>query len=129
MLGLCIAASPHAQNPASATAQPDCTTALFYALELRLCALRLLDLSDNNLTGGLPRNASALTALTSLSLRNNRLSSLSLSGLPVSTTLRRLDLQSNGIFGSVPPSVSLLQGLEYVAWLPARCACALPRWS
>jgi len=73
-----------------------------------------LDLSCNSLTGHIPEEISALTALTSLNLSWNDLSGTIPMNIGALQSLESLDLSRNGLSGEIPKSVSSLSALSHL---------------
>ncbi|PNT09112.2 hypothetical protein POPTR_012G025100v4 [Populus trichocarpa] len=76
--------------------------------------IRILDLSNNNFTGGIPKVIGKLKALQQLNLSHNSLTGHIQSSLGNLTNLESLDLSSNLLTGRIPTQ---LGGLTFLAIL------------
>jgi Leucine-rich repeat (LRR) protein len=72
------------------------------------------DLSCNSLTGHIPEEISALTALKSLNLSWNDLSGTIPMKIGTLQSLESLDLSHNGLSGEIPKSISSLSALSHL---------------
>jgi len=76
--------------------------------------IRVLDLSNNNFTGEIPKVIGKLKALQQLNLSHNSLTGHIQSSLGILTNLESLDLSSNLLTGRIPMQ---LEGLTFLAIL------------
>jgi len=76
--------------------------------------IRVLDLSNNNFTGGIPKVIGKLKALQQLNLSHNSLTGHIQSSLGILIDLESLDLSSNLLTGRIPMQ---LEGLTFLAIL------------
>ncbi|XP_073259779.1 receptor-like protein 9DC3 [Populus alba] len=76
--------------------------------------IRVLDLSNNNFTGGIPKVIGKLKALQQLNLSHNSLTGHIQSSLGILANLESLDLSSNLLTGRIPME---LEGLTFLAIL------------
>ncbi|XP_059315523.1 receptor-like protein EIX2 [Lycium ferocissimum] len=83
---------------------------LFRIFEL----LRILDLSENNLVGGIPQELTKLIGLQSLNLSRNNLNGSIPKKLGDLKELESLDLCHNKLSGSIPQSLASLNFLSYM---------------
>ncbi|MCH93238.1 LRR receptor-like serine/threonine-protein kinase GSO2-like, partial [Trifolium medium] len=74
--------------------------------------LRSIDLSSNQLTGGIPEEIGNLTALVSLNLSSNNLTGKITSKIGKLTLLEFLDLSINHFSGLIPPSLAQIDRLS-----------------
>ncbi|XP_044460103.1 receptor-like protein 13 [Triticum aestivum] len=80
-----------------------------------LSKLKYLDLSDNQLFGGIPRSIGRLVSLEAINLnRNNMGGALQNIGFQNLRNLRELHLRSNRLSGSLPASLFALPFLEHL---------------
>ncbi|KAF5733583.1 putative serine-threonine protein kinase plant-type [Tripterygium wilfordii] len=70
-----------------------------------------IDLSGNNLTGGIPSEITSLSGLRILNLSNNYISGRILENIGDLQKLEKLDLSRNHLSGSIPPSLASLNSL------------------
>ncbi len=75
----------------------------------------LLDLSNNQLTGAIPRALGNLTKLQTLDLYDNQLTGPIPRELGQLTELKELDLSSNQLTGAIPRELGLLTKLQYIS--------------
>lgn len=71
-----------------------------------------IDLSNNNLTGEIPRNIINLSGLLNLNLSHNHLFGEIPTEIGRMSCLESLDLHSNNLSGSIPQSISALNSLK-----------------
>ncbi|KAM3392866.1 hypothetical protein ACQJBY_013815 [Aegilops geniculata] len=80
-----------------------------------LSKLKYLDLSDNQLFGGIPRSIGRLVSLEAINLNGNNMGgALQNIGFQNLRNLRELHLRSNGLSGSLPASLFALPFLEHL---------------
>ncbi|KAJ0978431.1 hypothetical protein J5N97_013905 [Dioscorea zingiberensis] len=77
-----------------------------------LSYLKFIDLSENNLSGQIPKEIVNLDALQSLGLSNNHLYGEIPTEIGLMQSLESLDLSNNNLTGSIPSSLSTLHFLE-----------------
>ncbi|XP_012458067.1 receptor-like protein EIX2 [Gossypium raimondii] len=87
-------------------------TMLDYSNTLGL--IKLVDLSDNNLSGEIPEEMTMLTGLLSLNLSKNHLAGKIPSNIGAIKTLECVDLSENNLSGKIPDSMSELSFLSYL---------------
>ncbi|MCL7045437.1 hypothetical protein MKW94_020600 [Papaver nudicaule] len=75
--------------------------------------LEVLDVSSNQITGGLPEFRSGLR-LKSLSVSRNKISGRIPSSISALIELEKLDVSRNQIMGTIPPSLGELVGLKWL---------------
>lgn len=75
-------------------------------------SLRLIDFSDNRLTGLLSRSIGSLTELTKLNLGKNQLSGTMPEEISSCSKLQLLDLGSNDFSGEIPKQLGQIPSLE-----------------
>ncbi|OMP04479.1 hypothetical protein COLO4_09603 [Corchorus olitorius] len=85
---------------------------LNYSTTLRL--VRILDLSDNYLSGEIPEGVCILQFLQSLNLSHNHLSGRIPKGIGAMKSLESLDFSKNQLSGPIPQSISNLTFLSYL---------------
>ncbi|XP_050369027.1 receptor-like protein 46 [Argentina anserina] len=73
-----------------------------------------IDLSSNNLEGGIPTEICSLTALSTMNLSRNQLSGKIPSEMGNLTQLESLDLSNNHLSGAIPQSISSLNFLSHL---------------
>ncbi|KAJ3694388.1 hypothetical protein LUZ60_009868 [Juncus effusus] len=76
-----------------------------------LSSLRSIDLSENNLTGKIPQNITALLGLTNLNLSNNHLCGTIPMEIGKMLSMESLDLRMNNLSGMIPNSLAILNFL------------------
>lgn len=79
-----------------------------------LTNLTLLELYNNQLTGSIPTSIENLTKLEIFDLNNNLLTGTIPAGIGNLTKLEILDLSTNQLEGTIPESLSLLSDLRYL---------------
>mmetsp|Transcript_8719 Transcript_8719/g.13447 ORF Transcript_8719/g.13447 Transcript_8719/m.13447 type:complete len:1175 (-) Transcript_8719:1036-4560(-) len=91
-----------------------------------LSQLKILDLSQNSITGGLPESLGLATNLLSLDISNNHL----LSTIPITigklSSLTSINLAHNGLIGSIPSEVGSLVKLSKMDCQHNRLSYELP---
>ncbi|KAK8301509.1 hypothetical protein V6Z11_D04G024100 [Gossypium hirsutum] len=87
-------------------------TMLDYSNTLGL--IKLVDLSNNNLSGEIPEEMTMLTGLLSLNLSKNHLVGKIPSNFGAIKTLECVDLSENNLSGKIPDSMSELSFLSYL---------------
>lgn len=85
------------------------------SLGLAKLELNVLDLSHNQLTGGIPDNLQTLKSLTVLQFNGNSLAGRIPPWLGELPSLELLYLDHNKFFGTIPESLSNLANLKYLA--------------
>lgn len=81
------------------------------SIQAILFSFTMLDLSDNNLHGGLPEQVFNLSGLVLLNLSSNHFSG----EIPsVSSNLSQIDLSCNNLTGGIPPMTLAGSNLEYL---------------
>ncbi|OMP04471.1 hypothetical protein COLO4_09595 [Corchorus olitorius] len=85
---------------------------LNYSTTLRL--VRIIDLSNNNLSGEITEGVVNLQYLVSLNLSHNHLSGRIPKGIGAMNSLEALDFSQNQLSGSIPQSISNLTFLSYL---------------
>ncbi|XP_039051722.1 receptor-like protein EIX2 [Hibiscus syriacus] len=83
-----------------------------YSTTLKL--IKLVDLSDNNLTGQIPEEITTLIDLLSLNLSRNDLVGKIPGNIGAMNTLECVDLSENRLSGEIPESMSRLTFLSYL---------------
>ncbi|GMI73280.1 hypothetical protein like AT2G34930 [Hibiscus trionum] len=83
-----------------------------YSSTLKL--IRLVDLSDNNLSGEIPEEMTGLIGLLSLNLSRNHLVGKIPGNIGAMNTLECVDLSENRLSGEIPESMSRLTFLSYL---------------
>lgn len=73
-----------------------------------------IDLSDNSLSGEIPRDIASLDALINLNLSANHLSGKIPNKIGAMKSLESLDLSENKLSGKIPSSLSNLTSLSYM---------------
>ncbi|XP_078179828.1 receptor-like protein 32 [Carex rostrata] len=73
-----------------------------------------IDLSNNYLTGEIPRNITALIGLVNLNLSHNHLIGEIPAEIERMRSLQSLDLHLNNLSGSIPPSISGLNSVKVI---------------
>ncbi|GLT96277.1 hypothetical protein SLE2022_139130 [Rubroshorea leprosula] len=86
----------------------------FYEYDRTLNLVRVLDLSDNNLSGDIPWEITRLQGLQSLNLSHNLLIKRIPPNIGDMSSLESLDLSVNKLLGSIPESMSKLSFLSYL---------------
>ncbi|KAK8944911.1 Leucine-rich repeat receptor-like protein kinase PEPR1 [Platanthera zijinensis] len=81
---------------------------------IRLPTLRSLDLSQNNLTGGIPSSLFLSLRLRRLNLDQNSLTGPIPNEISLATDLEHLSLYENYLAGEIPPELSRLPNLKYL---------------
>ncbi|KEH16826.1 LRR receptor-like kinase [Medicago truncatula] len=76
--------------------------------------MTIIDLSNNHLTGEIPKSITKLVALAGLNLSRNNLTGLIPNNIGHMETLESLDLSRNHLSGRMPPSFSYLTFLSYM---------------
>nr|CAD1821555.1 unnamed protein product [Ananas comosus var. bracteatus] len=85
-----------------------------YQYSTTIYLLKILDLSENNLSGQIPEEIVALVLLRSLNLSGNHLTGMILERLGDMRSLESLDLSLNELQGAIPQSLSALTFLNYL---------------
>ncbi|CAL9097666.1 unnamed protein product [Musa textilis] len=85
-----------------------------YYLQCSLNLMKSLDLSNNRLTGGIPKGIGDLVGLKNLNLSRNHLQGKIPWEIGGMKSLESLDLSINGLSGSIPESLSTLYSLSYL---------------
>ncbi|TVT96843.1 hypothetical protein EJB05_57918, partial [Eragrostis curvula] len=85
-----------------------------YYMDLQFYAMVSIDLSRNRLTGGIPREITALDGIINLNLSWNHLSGKIPDKIGVMNALESLDLKENKIYGDIPQSLTNLTYLSYL---------------
>ncbi|KAK8504259.1 hypothetical protein V6N12_044800 [Hibiscus sabdariffa] len=83
-----------------------------YSSTLKL--IKLVDLSDNNLTGEIPEEMTRLIGLLSLNLSRNHLVGKIPGNIGAMNTLECVDLSENSLSGEIPESMNRLTFLSYL---------------
>ncbi|XP_039070940.1 receptor-like protein EIX2 [Hibiscus syriacus] len=83
-----------------------------YSTTLKL--IKLVDLSDNNLSGVIPEEITTLIGLLSLNLSRNHLVGKIPGNIGAMNTLECVDLSENRLSGEIPESMSQLTFLSYL---------------
>ena len=83
-----------------------------YSSSLKL--FKLVDLSDNNLSGEIPEEVTSLIALLSLNLSNNLLVGKIPDRIGAMRELESVDLSANNLSGEIPNSMTDLFSLSYL---------------
>ncbi|GLT25000.1 hypothetical protein SLA2020_001580 [Shorea laevis] len=86
----------------------------FYEYDRTLNLVRVLDLSDNNLSGDIPWEITRLQGLQSLNLSHNLFTKRIPPNIGDMSSLESLDLSVNKLLGSIPESMSRLSFLSYL---------------
>ncbi|XP_064962402.1 receptor-like protein EIX1 [Musa acuminata AAA Group] len=79
-----------------------------------LSLVNILDLSDNNLFGGVPEELTSLSGLFSLNLSGNNLTGEITENISKLQQLESLDLSRNNFSGTIPSSLATLTYLAYL---------------
>ncbi|GLT58117.1 hypothetical protein SLA2020_310390 [Shorea laevis] len=86
----------------------------FYEYDRTLNLVRVLDLSDNSLSGDIPWKITRLQGLQSLNLSHNLFTKRIPPNIGDMSSLESLDLSVNKLLGSIPESISRLSFLSYL---------------
>ncbi|GLT94941.1 hypothetical protein SLE2022_126520 [Rubroshorea leprosula] len=86
----------------------------FYEYDRTLNLVRVLDLSNNNLSGDIPWEITRLQGLQSLNLSHNLFTRRIPPNIGDMSSLESLDLSVNKLLGSIPESMSRLSFLSYL---------------
>ncbi|GLT94938.1 hypothetical protein SLE2022_126490 [Rubroshorea leprosula] len=86
----------------------------FYEYDRTLNLVRVLDLSNNNLSGDIPWEITRLQGLQSLNLSHNLFTRRIPPNIGDMSSLESLDLSINKLVGSIPESMSRLSFLSYL---------------
>ncbi|GLU15823.1 hypothetical protein SLE2022_322840 [Rubroshorea leprosula] len=86
----------------------------FYEYGWTLNLVRVLDLSDNSLSGDIPWEITRLQGLQSLNLSHNHFTKRIPPNIGDMSSLESLDLSANKLLGSIPESMSKLSFLSYL---------------
>ncbi|KAL9237866.1 hypothetical protein vseg_012363 [Gypsophila vaccaria] len=90
--------------------------------------LRLLDLSNNVLSGDVPRGIYTLHNLKELYLQNNQFSGLLPSDIGLCPHLVKVDVSNNSIIGEIPSSFSRLKSLIFLSLADNMLSGEFPKW-
>ncbi|OAY66567.1 Leucine-rich repeat receptor-like protein kinase PXL1 [Ananas comosus] len=85
-----------------------------YQYSTTIYLLKIMDLSENNLSGQIPEEIVALAILHSLNLSGNHLTGMIPERLGDMRSLESLDLSLNELQGAIPQSLSALTFLNYL---------------
>ncbi|KAF7151962.1 hypothetical protein RHSIM_Rhsim02G0186000 [Rhododendron simsii] len=85
-----------------------------YRYDKILALVAIMDLSDNNFSGGIPKELTRLVGLISLNVSRNHLSGMIPKKIGSMGLLGALDLSRNQLCGEIPPSISNLTFLSYL---------------
>ncbi|KAF7128966.1 hypothetical protein RHSIM_Rhsim10G0009400 [Rhododendron simsii] len=85
-----------------------------YSYDKILALVAIMDLSDNNFTGRIPKELTSLVGLVSLNMSRNHLSGVIPNKIGSMGLLGALDLSRNQLYGEIPPSISNLTFLSYL---------------
>nr|CAD1821157.1 unnamed protein product [Ananas comosus var. bracteatus] len=85
-----------------------------YQYSTTIYLLKIMDLSENNLSGQIPKEIVALAILRSLNLSGNHLTGMIPERLGDMRSLESLDLSLNELQGAIPQSLSALTFLNYL---------------
>ncbi|XP_065034884.1 receptor-like protein EIX2 [Musa acuminata AAA Group] len=85
-----------------------------YYLHCSMQLMKSLDLSNNHLTGEIPKGVGDLAGLKNLNLSRNHLQGKIPWEIGGMISLESLDLSINDLFGSIPESLSVLYFLSYL---------------
>ncbi|XP_020079862.1 LRR receptor-like serine/threonine-protein kinase GSO1 [Ananas comosus] len=85
-----------------------------YQYSTTIYLLKIMDLSENNLSGQIPEEIVALAILRSLNLSGNHLTGMIPERLGDMRSLESLDLSLNELQGAIPQSLSALTFLNYL---------------
>ncbi|XP_065035149.1 receptor-like protein EIX2 [Musa acuminata AAA Group] len=85
-----------------------------YYLQCSISLMKSLDLSNNRLTGEIPKGIGDLAGLKNLNLSRNHLQSKIPREIGGMKSLESLDLSINDLSGSIPESLSTLYSLSYL---------------
>ncbi|XP_058187618.1 receptor-like protein EIX2 [Rhododendron vialii] len=77
-----------------------------YRYDKILSLVAIMDLSDNNFTGRIPKELTSLVGLISLNMSRNHLSGVIPKKIGSMGLLGALDLSRNQLYGEIPPSIS-----------------------
>ncbi|CAD5177481.1 unnamed protein product [Musa acuminata subsp. malaccensis] len=102
---------------------PDFATGLW-----SLSRLRVLDLSLNSFSGGVPEGIARLHTLKSLHLNGNRFSGPIPAGVGLCPHLSSLDLSYNSFVGALPSSMRYLHSLTSLSLSNNRLSGDIPSW-
>ncbi|XP_021295824.1 probable LRR receptor-like serine/threonine-protein kinase IRK [Herrania umbratica] len=83
-----------------------------YSNTLKL--VKLVDLSDNNLSGEIPKEVTSLVGLQSLNFSHNRLVGRIPDNIGAMISLECVDLSTNLLSGKIPPTISCLTFLSHL---------------
>ncbi|XP_064962403.1 receptor-like protein EIX2 isoform X1 [Musa acuminata AAA Group] len=84
------------------------------AYDESLSLMNILDLSDNNLFGGVPEELTNLFGLFSLNLSGNHFTGEIIENISKLQQLESLDLSRNNFSGTIPSSLTALTSLSYL---------------
>ncbi|XP_058187609.1 receptor-like protein EIX2 [Rhododendron vialii] len=85
-----------------------------YRYDKILALVAIMDLSDNNFTGRIPKELTSLVGLISLNMSRNHLSGVIPKKIGSMGLLGALDLSRNQLYGEIPASISSLTFLSYL---------------
>ncbi|KAI8533453.1 hypothetical protein RHMOL_Rhmol10G0011400 [Rhododendron molle] len=85
-----------------------------YRYDKILALVAIMDLSDNNFSGRIPKELTSLVGLISLNVSKNHLSGMIPKKIGSMGFLGALDLSRNQLYGEIPPSISNLTFLSYL---------------
>ncbi|CAD5175929.1 unnamed protein product, partial [Musa acuminata subsp. malaccensis] len=84
------------------------------AYDVSLSLINILDLSDNNLFGGVPEELTSLFGLFSLNLSGNHFTGEIIENISKLQQLESLDLSRNNFSGTIPSSLAALTSLAHL---------------